>query len=117
MSRGHKDEIAGLPEGAAVQGKDDAPTRYAYFGYNFRTAEGKLKQERDYLGIVKNNVFIPNLYYETFHPVKYPRDPSRWKDKDRRARAEKEALEAQQVQQTAAEKCQASSELTPENVV
>lgn len=114
MSRGHKDEIAGLPEGAAVQGKDDAPTRYAYFGYNFRTAEGKLKQERDYLGIVKNNVFIPNLYYETFHPVKYPRDPSRWKDRDRRARAEKEALEAQQVQQAAAEKAAAEQKATEE---
>lgn len=114
MARGRKDEISGLPEGAAVQENKAAKTEYVYFGYNFRTPEGKIKQERDYLGTVEDGVFVPNLYYKTFHPVKYPRDPSRWKDKDRRARAEKEALEAQQIQQVAAEKAVAEQKAAEE---
>lgn len=92
-------EIEGLPEGARVQQIREVV--YVFFNYCFRATDGKIKQERDYIGTVENKKFVPNYFYLTCHPDRQHRDPRRWKDPDRRARAEKEEKEDQQVREAA----------------
>ncbi len=87
-----KQDIAGLPEGAHIQKNPQAD--YVFFAYSFRTAEGKIKRERDYIGTVEEGRFVPNAFYEACHPVAGRRDPKRWKDPGQRAQAQKEAAEA-----------------------
>ncbi|MGN1209723.1 MAG: hypothetical protein ACI4SV_05435, partial [Duodenibacillus sp.] len=77
--------VKGLPAGAGIQtvkGK-----RYVFFTYSFRS-EGRIKQERDYIGTVdENDCFVPNHYYTTAKPTRAHRDPTRWKDPVKRAQA------------------------------
>lgn len=83
-----KRNIAGLPDGAYIQ--KNPRGEYVFFAYRFQAADGRIKQERDYIGTVQEGRFVPNAFYETCHPVASRRDPRRWKDPDQKARAEKE---------------------------
>lgn len=76
-------KIKGLPPKSNVQRHDDGK-QYVYFNYGYRM-DGKVKQERDYLGIVENNLFIPNDYYKYAHPIKEMRPIDRWKNPRKRA--------------------------------
>ncbi len=108
MSASENCEIEGLPEGARVQKIREV--EYAFFNYCFRAADGKIKQERDYIGTVENKKFVPNYFYLTCHPVRQHRDPRRWKDPERRARTEAEAQEEQKLREEAEAKQRAERE-------
>ncbi len=63
---------------------------YVYFPYSYRTAEGKLKQERDYIGTLSpdGTAFVPNRTYRlTGCPAWEDRPPENWKDPEKRAEA------------------------------
>lgn len=91
--------IQGLPEGALLQtvkGK-----RYVYFAYNFRS-EGRIKQERDYIGTVdETDCFVPNYFYTTARPTRAHRDPERWKDPVKREQALREQAQELKIREQA----------------
>lgn len=91
--------IQGLPEGALLQtvkGK-----RYVYFAYNFRS-EGRIKQERDYIGTVdETDCFVPNYFYTTARPTRSHRDPERWKDPVKREQALREQAQELKIREQA----------------
>lgn len=60
----------------------------AFFPYYFWDPKTKgPKQERDYIGSVKDGVFVPNAFYLTCSPVTSVRNPERWKDPQQREKA------------------------------
>ncbi|MDO4937806.1 MAG: hypothetical protein Q4E62_07810 [Sutterellaceae bacterium] len=63
-----------------------------YFAYNYRL-DGVNKQERDYLGTVVDNVFVPNDYYKYAKPTKDNRPVERWSNPEKR-KLEEEKLAA-----------------------
>jgi hypothetical protein len=53
-------DVKGLPEGARVQNNKQAKVTSAFFPYYFWDPKTKgPKQERDYIGSVKDGVFVP----------------------------------------------------------
>ena len=100
MAENSDQEIKGLPEGARIQtvrGK-----RYVFFSYSF-SSNGKRKQERDYIGTVSDdNVFQPNYYYTSMHPVRSRRSADRWRDETKRAKVQRQLDEEKRVREQAA---------------
>ena len=86
-----KSQIIGLPEGASIQfikGK-----WYVYFAYSFKIGDNRY-QERDYIGTIEGNKFIPNDYYIDHHPDKKHRPLRKWKNPEK---AKKEQAKAQRA--------------------
>lgn len=75
------EDVAGLPEGASI-----ARNRYVYFSYSYRE-NGRVKTEKDYLGVVEDMVFVPNDYYLRVHPSKHNRPLENWKTEELRQKA------------------------------
>ena len=82
--------IKDLPPKACVQRRSDGMIS-AYFAYNYRI-DGVNKQERDYLGIVVDNQFIPNDYYKYAKPTKENRPIERWSNPIKRKIEEEKLL-------------------------
>lgn len=78
----NKSDIKNLPEGAKIQGK------YVFFRYSY-SENGKQKFERDHIGTVDGDQFIPNGYYLREKPTKKNRTPQNWSNPAKR----KEAME------------------------
>lgn len=83
-----RESIKGFPAKAEAQRRGDKI--YVYFSYTY-SVEGKRYDERDHLGTVVNNEFVPNDYYLRLKPVKEKRPLENWKNETKRKR-EKERL-------------------------
>ena len=60
-------DVKGLPEGARVQNNKQAKVTSAFFPYYFWDPKTKgPKQERDYIGSVKDGVFVPDVFPSGF---------------------------------------------------
>ena len=94
-----KSQVIGLPEGAAIQFIKDK--WYVFFAYCYRLGE-KRYQERDYIGTIKDNQFVPNDYYIDHHPDRKHRPLKKWKNPEKakieRAKAEEALQNAKIVQ-------------------
>ena len=87
--------IAGLPEGAEVA--DDQ----VFFVYRRKAAltetldeqffenrfKSAMREERDEIGVVKNGAFLPNDYFQKWHPTATDRPAHRWKNAFMRQKA------------------------------
>ena len=96
----NKSQVIGLPEGAAIQFIKDK--WYVFFAYCYRLGE-KRYQERDYIGTIKGNEFVPNDYYIDHRPDREHRPLKNWKNPEKakieRAKAE-QALQSDKIVQS-----------------
>ena len=74
-----KSQVIGLPEGAAIQFIKDK--WYVFFAYCYRLGE-KRYQERDYIGTIKDNEFVPIDYYID-PPDRKRRSLKNWKNPEK----------------------------------
>lgn len=87
----NKPGVKNLPEGASSQFHKGQKQWYVFFPYCFNI-DGKRFQERDYIGKIVGDEFVPNAYYIDHHPDKDHRPLHRWKHPEK-ARREREKAE------------------------
>lgn len=77
--------ITGLPEHALLQ--KNGNKIYVFFSYDWRT-QGSKFQEKDYIGQVIDNRFVPNDDYLLNRYEKKDRPLHKWKDPEKRKKME-----------------------------
>ncbi len=88
-------QIEGLPDGAEVAGdrvffvyrrKAELTETFDedFFEKRFKT---EMREERDEIGVVKNGEFLPNDYFQKWHPTAKERPAHRWKNAFMRQKA------------------------------